>query len=61
MNSACSVSGVVMRRSGGDNACFLRSAFFVSPCLTPTDIPSSPHHQESRWSISRFRERSGVM
>src|SRR5436309_1762826 len=38
--TACNVSGVVMRRSGGLPAILRRSAAGVSPCLTSTVKPS---------------------
>src|SRR5512136_159697 len=61
MKTAWRVSGVVMRRWGGWRACFRRSCAGVSPCLTPTVIPSSLHHHSILCRMSRFRDRRGVM
>ena len=59
--TAWSVSGVVMRRSGGLPAILLRSAAGVSPCLTSTAKPSFTDQICRRLSRSRFSALRGVM
>ncbi|KAF5416844.1 MAG: hypothetical protein C5S38_02465 [Candidatus Methanophagaceae archaeon] len=58
---ACTVSGVVIRTSGGFNACCRLLYAVVSPCLTSMLMPSAAPHLSNRRSMSRFKARNGVI